>query len=430
VDLYRYYRNEGIAAEIARIAANREVCFTLPSGGYTSRPGVVQYENDILQMIKKGCKSIHGSVERWSNPMQVRTGMSPEEANELRIGWDLIIDIDATEKVGIQGAILAAKRVVQLLKQYGIEPSIKFSGRRGFHIGVPFECFPKEADFHQTKDMFPHYPRTISAFIKEQVKEKLWDDIIELAGGVSKLFDDGIVGTASPYTFVDIEENWGSRHMFRLPYSINEKAGLISVPVKNLDKFSLQDAKPENVTVKEKFLDVKGSADYLLMEALNWKSNTSPPKPVAVKKIYEEYTEKIPEEQFPPCMKNVLKGIKDGKKRSLFLMTSFLRKANWDRQEIEAAVSGWNEKNTPPLPRSYVLGQLTHAFRGTSFPPSNCSKVAGYEFGICTPDSRCEKIKNPISYPIRKSNVAKKLPLPEKKKRRTRRRRDVEEVIL
>lgn len=215
--------------------------------------------------------------------------------------------------------------------------------------------------------------------------------------------------------------------MFRLPYSINEKSGLISLPIKNLDKFSLDMAKPQNVTGGEKFLVATGSAEYLLMEALNWKSNTTPPKPVIEKK-FKEYTEKIPLEQFPPCMKNILKGIKDGKKRSLFLMLNFLRKSNWNQQEIEIAITEWNEKNSPPLSRSYILGQLIHTFRGTAFPPSNCSKIASFEFGICTPDSRCDKIKNPISYPIRKRENTQKSPPPIKKKRR--KSKELEEVIL
>lgn len=428
MDLYRYYQKEGVLEEITRISKNREISFTLPSGGYTSRPGAIQYPNDVLQMIKKGCKSIHGSVERWQNPMSVRTGMSKEEANELRIGWDLIIDIDATDAVGVEGSKLAAKRVLDLLIGYKIKPSIKFSGRRGFHIGIPFECFPQDVDFKKTKDMYPHYPRTISSFIKHKVKEILLEDLTSLKGGIGKLYPDGITGEPSPYSFVEIEDNWGARHMFRLPYSINEKSGLISIPIDDVEEFKIEDAKPQNVIANKKFLMSEGKADYLLMDALNWSSKNIPiTKPIETKKEYKPYTQRIPEEKFPPCIKNILKGIKDGRKRSLFLMLNFLRKANWSQEEVVTRVEKWNNENSSPLPTSYVSGQVSHAFRGESFPPPNCSKIASFDFRVCTPDSRCSQIKNPISYPIRKKTVKKLKPAPKKKKRR---RKDVEDVIL
>ncbi len=399
MNLLSYYKRPEVLEELLRASKNREVCFTLPDGGYTARPGVIQYKNDILEMVKRGCTSIHGSVERWSNPMQIRTGMPQEELNALRMGWDLIIDIDSS--LGLEAAKLAAKRVLEFFRKYRLESSIKFSGRRGFHLAIPFESFPPMADFRQTKDMFPHYPRAMAAFLREQIKEDLLRDLAALKGGMSKLFEDDTVGEASPYAFVEIEKDWGSRHLFRLPFSINEKGGFVSVPIKDIDSFETEMAKPENVIVEKTFLGKAGDASDLLQDALNWHAASTPTEEPKAKKEFKNTGWKVPEESFPPCMKNIFAGLRDGRKRSLFIALNYLRSANWEFEEIENRVLEWNTKNSPPLPMAYIRGQLSYASRSKPFLPPNCEKIKAFEFGICTPDQRCARIKNPAGYALR-----------------------------
>ena len=57
-----------------------------------------------------------------------------------------------------------------------------------------------------------------------------------------------------------------------------------------------------------------------------------------------------------------------------------------------------------------MLGQLRyHKQQKKKILPPNCDNPAYYlDIGICKPDNLCNKIKNPISYAIRKSKHLKK----------------------
>ena len=136
-NLVEYYSDERIAGQLLKNAKNREVAGAFWDGSYDKRPNTLQYPTDIVQMVRKGVTSFHFSVEHWSNPMAITN----DNYEKLRTGWDMIIDIDS--KLGLDESKITAKLIVKLLGKYGIKPGVKFSGRRGFHICVPFALFPK-----------------------------------------------------------------------------------------------------------------------------------------------------------------------------------------------------------------------------------------------------------------------------------------------
>ncbi|MEK6845931.1 MAG: hypothetical protein AABY26_04175, partial [Nanoarchaeota archaeon] len=109
----------------------------------------------------------------------------------------------------------------------------------------------------------------------------------------------------------------------------------------------------------------------------------------------------IKEELFPPCMKLLLKGIDDGKKRAVFCMSNFLGKVGWSKKEIEQFLVEWNqEKNSDKLRDNYVINQLRYFKPGERLPP-NCDNDAYYKtIGVCKPDSLCAHIKNPVNYTL------------------------------
>jgi len=75
-EAYRYYNQDSILERIVEICKDREISGTLETGNYTTRPNVIQYPRDVLEMIKKGVVAFHGSVERWRNPMMLSTKLS------------------------------------------------------------------------------------------------------------------------------------------------------------------------------------------------------------------------------------------------------------------------------------------------------------------------------------------------------------------
>jgi len=128
--IFDYYSQDGILEKIVENAKNREISASKQDGSHLSRPNTLVYPRDVLEMVKKGAVSFHGSVERWRNPMQLGTRLSEEELNELRSGWDLIIDIDSA--IGLEASKLAAGRVLEFLKKQVHE---KFHG----NIVIPFK---------------------------------------------------------------------------------------------------------------------------------------------------------------------------------------------------------------------------------------------------------------------------------------------------
>lgn len=408
---------------------NREVVSVFKGSVFGKRPDTFLYPKDILQAVAEGAIAFHGSVERWENPLKLDVGMSRDELDELRIGWDVILDLDVDD---FEIAKICAKQVIEALKDHGIKSySIKFTGGDSFHIGIPFESLPPKINLIPTSKQYPELFEKIVEYIKWYCEEMLREELLslwkveEIAKKVNKKVEDILEkGVFSPFKIITIDV-FGSRHLFRLPYSLHEKTLLVSLPLKpqSLDRFQKEDALPEKVKVEEPFLACKkrGDAEGLVVEALDWYAKRSKPvieieKPVVKFKKGKE----IPEEFFPPCIKNILAGLPDGRKRSLFTLVTFLRNMRWSLEKIEKRVYEWNEKNKPPLKPNYIRTQLRWHFRQQrNLLPPNCGNDLFYEsIGICKPDAVCAPegkivIKNPINYPFRLLSKGKR-----KKRRR------------
>ncbi len=405
-EIIRYYSNKDVCSELLRLAKDREVAVQF-STGFGKRPDTLQFTADIIKQVRNGATSFHCSEERWSNPLVLEPTMEKSALDKIRIGFDLVLDIDCKR---LEWGTVCAKLLLQALKWHGIDSySIKFSGGTGWHIGVPYEAFPTDE-----RIAFPDAPQAIAAYLKEFIRRQLSDDILELENDLKKLAEKAGKpasqmikdGTFDPYSVLGIDTVLiASRHLFRMPYSLNEKKWLVSLPIreKDLDKFSVEWAKLENVVnVTARFLDrsaVKpGEASQLLMQAFDWQIRKK--ERIQPGKVFKlEFENKVPVEAFSPCMKCILKGLPDGRKRSLFALINFLKNAKWSLPEIEAFAYDWNKINTPPLKIGYIKSQLAwHARSGQKIPPPNCREFYK-DIGVCNPDNICDKIKNPLSYP-------------------------------
>lgn len=172
-----YYSRKDIQKAIYDFCQNRE---TVPRSGdiFGKRPNMLHYESDVIELAKEGASSFHCSEELWKNPLDISTELNQEQINELRIGWDLLIDIDCK---WLEYSKKAAIAIVKALEAHGVNNiGIKFSGGKGFHIIVPWKAFPKRIRDSDTKDLFPEIPRKILAYLKfysERImKESLPDD--------------------------------------------------------------------------------------------------------------------------------------------------------------------------------------------------------------------------------------------------------------
>ena len=427
-----HYKRADIQEEIIANSKDREVAAKF-NDNFGKRPDVLRHASDVLELAKQGATSFHASEELWKNPLQLDTSLKRQELENLRIGWDLVLDIDCGF---FDYSKIAADLVIKALKFHNVKSvSCKFSGNRGFHIGVPFEAFPEKIRNEETKKLFPDAPRKIALYIKEMIKKPLGEKIMEFEKNVFNAIIEKTGKKADEITyykdkirslnaepFLNIDTVLISpRHLYRMPYSLHEKSGLASTPL-NPEKvllFKKEFAIPKNVRIsRHRFLDGENAeeneAKQLLTEALDFGMKQEETI-LREKKEFEAPKKALPEELFPPCIKIVLNGLEDGKKRALFILINYFTSIGWDYDMIEKKLREWNNKNKESLREVYLLEQLKyHRQMQKKILPPNCPKRENNislvnqqnyytDLRICQPDNFCAKIKNPAQYTTKKA---------------------------
>jgi DNA primase catalytic subunit len=488
------YKREDIQKAIIENAQNREIAIKFGESGFGKRPDTLKYPKDILELAKQGATSFHASEELWRNPLQLDPMMKKADIEKLRIGWDIVLDIDCPIW---KLAKITTWLIIRALKDHNITSiSLKFSGNKGFHIGVPFEDFPESINNQETKNLFPEAPRNIASYLLDYInsnyikvekdekiifgekfritfqtlaeatkkdmndlttkhcsncnkvikgeKQKTTEFVCKKCGStitsnapfmkcakckilmekfehnksLCKCGSNNYYRHFNPSSIIEVDTILiSSRHLYRMPYSLNEKSGLISLPIdpEKVLSFEKQMANPKNIKLpKFKFLDKenikKDEAKSLLEKAFAFNAEKQKEYEEKSEKKFQALTEALPEKFFPPCIQNILKGLEDGRKRSLFLLTNFLTSVGWDYERIDELFKKWNEKNTEPLREVLIKGQLRyHKQKKKKILPPNCQNKMYYiDMRICTPDNLCKKIKNPVNYSIVKTKYLNK----------------------
>lgn len=421
-DVLDYYSRKDVQEAIVQETKNKEVAVRFGEKGYGKRPDVLLYPRDVFELAKQGATSFHVSEEIWRNPLELKSGSARKELDELRLGWDLLIDIDSQF---YEYNKICAELVIEALRFYDIKtPGVKFSGNRSFHIGVPFEAFPREVNKQEMRLWFPDGARAIAEYLKSLIKGHLAEKILKLSNiediakslkiSSKELQNKGVF---DPFSILEIDTILiSSRHMFRASYSLNEKSGLVSVPisVNDIKNFQLGYARPENVKVKMKFLNRQcgeNEAKNLVIQAFDFfKSVNRDTIEINNVKKYEMPKVAIKEDFFPPCMKLILNGLsQDGRKRAVFVLINFLKQAGWSLDDIEKRLYEWNKKNYEPLREGYIKAQINwHRKQKQNILPANCDNKMYYVgIGVCKPDNLCKTIKNPVQYMMKRVNLRK-----------------------
>ena len=302
-----YYSRIDIQKALASFSKDREV---IPRyvDSFGKRPDTINYGNDIISLINKGVTSFHASEELWHDPLRINTDMNPESMNDLRKGWDLILDIDCKF---LKYSQITAELLIEALKFHKINNfGIKYSGNKGFHIGLAFEAFPEKVKGIDIKNFFPEGPRIVAGYLSNLIKENLAKRILEMNSieELAKLINQSpeyfykkicrsckvetikkkewreigrdnfeeieiiecpechseynkknydkfeIIEEFSPYSILEIDTVLISpRHLFRMPYSLHEKTGFASIVVNpsQLKDFHPALAKPFRVIPKQ-----------------------------------------------------------------------------------------------------------------------------------------------------------------------------------
>ncbi|BFI73216.1 hypothetical protein YN1_2030 [Nanoarchaeota archaeon] len=438
-----YKKNNEILEDIVKISQNREVGYLLTNGSFGHRPSKIETKEDIIEYLKKGALSFHISIERWVDLNILEDKSSKKELNDYRLGWDFVIDIDAKS---LELSKITARLIIDYLKNRNIKPIyIKYSGNKGFHIAIPWEIFPETININkkdeiveeETRKLFPDLARILALYIAEEIREKL-KKVILLKFNEEEIKNFGVndIEKFDPYEIIEIDTILiSTRHLIRSLYSINEKTGYLSIPIKEnyIEKIIPEDASLdnysyENIPFLTEDIDRKESNEFkeFIYSSLLWKLNNEI-KSKQIQRLAEKYknqegieeTEKdieeikrkkinIDENLFPPCIKNILNGnIEDGRKRALFILINFLANIGWDWEKIEKYIKEWNDNLDEPLRDRYLEYQLEWHKKiykeNKKYLTPNCNNEIYYkDIGVCKPDEICSLIKNPLSYPIKK----------------------------
>jgi len=400
-----YYSRADVQDILFKFSKNREV---VPRyfEGFGKRPDTFQYKNDIVELVKKGATSFHCSEEIWENPLEISTEMTSQQYNELRIGWDLLLDIDSKY---IDYSKIAGELIIDLFKFHGVKNiGVKFSGGKGLHIIIPWKAFPKEINEVKTSDMFPDWPRILLKYINDKIKKPLVDKISDLTRPSKYVMDYKVSDEVAPDIILV-----SPRHLFRMPYSLHEKTALASCVIdpEKINEFELTDANPLKVEVKEFYPKAEeGEATELLREALDWAQDNLKETATKATGKYANYKpiklDSIKDENFPPTIQKILKGVGDGRKRALFILINLFRSIGMEKQELEKRIEDWNKKNQVALKKGYITNQLSWAYRKKPVPPPNFDKDYYKGIGVI-PNQEELKSKNPIIYVVRKTLAEK-----------------------
>jgi hypothetical protein len=249
----------------------------------------------------------------------------------------------------------------------------------------------------------------------ERIAKMEHGDVEKIAKNLDKDKDEIIIGTVAKkldmMKILDIDTILiSSRHLYRMPYSLHEKSGLASVPVDpdKILEFTKASAAPDKVIVDKQLAFLKrdevisGEARELFDKATHLAVNK---KEVADFESSEDGeleipAEAIPVEFFPPAILNMLKGLKDGKKRAMFVLVNFLSCVGWKHEDIEKLLIEWNKKNEEPLRDTLIVGQIRyHKMMKKKVLPPNYSNNGYYaEIGVLSPEEKDGKFKNPVAY--------------------------------
>ena len=251
--------------------------------------------------------------------------------------------------------------------------------------------------------------------VSDAIRWVLGDRSAKLLRG-SSMEDVIFNGNFDPFKVVDIDSILiSSRHLFRCVYSINDKSGLVSIPIKSISEFDIKNAEMENVKFNLTFLDTDNVANdearELLIQAFDWakKSSSFVEEKKTMERNYELPKTAIKADYFPPCILKLLSGVKeDGRKRAIFVLVNFLQNMGWSLDDVERFLLEWNKKNYEQLREGYIKAQVSWFKRQKKIVlPPNCENPNYYKtMGVKCDEGICSKCKNPVNYTLRIIKIA------------------------
>jgi hypothetical protein len=179
-----YYSNPKVCEAIVNFSKDREVVPRYYEG-FGTRPDTMQYPSDVMGAVRKGATSFHASEEIWEDPFRLSSEITQREMNEIRKGWDLLIDVDS-KYLDISKVLTVL--LLETLEEYGVQNyGVKFSGSKGFHIIVSGRAFPSEFGGQKMSESFPEWPRAICEYLTHVTRREFNKRVRSVLGDIEKM---------------------------------------------------------------------------------------------------------------------------------------------------------------------------------------------------------------------------------------------------
>jgi C-terminal processing protease CtpA/Prc len=217
-----HYKRADIQEEILANAQDREVAAKF-NDNFGKRPDVLRHASDILEMAKQGATSFHASEEIWKNPLQLDTSMRRQELDNLRTGWDLVIDIRGNGGgASAMGDFLFSYLSPGKFHQYSKVRTKLSRDARSDATTASFNGLPQDADLdglivtYQNEELFMPKPH---AFFSGRVFLLVDNGTFSGASCFATTFRDYGVGTTLGYETGGLPISFGNLYIFELDNS-------------------------------------------------------------------------------------------------------------------------------------------------------------------------------------------------------------------
>ena len=112
----RFYKRKDIQDAMLEHAHNKEIAVRY-GNGFGKRPDILTYPDEILELAKQGVTSFHCSEELWDDPLYINSDLNRKGLDELRKGWDLLLDIDCKF---VDYSKICADLIIKFFKYCGV----------------------------------------------------------------------------------------------------------------------------------------------------------------------------------------------------------------------------------------------------------------------------------------------------------------------
>jgi len=253
-----------------------------------------------------------------------------EDQEKANVVAPLYFDIDSDD---LNKSKIETIKLVEYFINEGVKPEwirIYFSGKKGFHLEIPFECFGSELCIDLNK-------------IYRHIVKKLVENL-KLKHVDTQIYD--------------------KRRLIRLPNSIHQDTGLFKIALtfdelktKTIEEIKVMAKEPREIELFE-----AGTID-------SWKGLFEIARD-SVRSEESKYEQKIEtvfikDIKIMPCIDCLLKeGCCEGERNSTaFALVLFFKTKGLSKNEVFESLWNWNNKNNPPLQLSEIRSIVDSAFK-------------------------------------------------------------------